>query len=291
MVLATSSKLRELQTTQQSTGIDLADMVDEVVTADDADKSKPFPDLVQAAVKKSGVSPAQCMMLGDTPHDAEACRGGGVVFMGFTCGGMNDAKALRRAGARAVYRDPADFLSQLDEALEIASPGPARLTWDVMNKLMDEALDVARQGMDAGEIPIGCVLARGDGSIVARGHNEMNKTQGKIAHAEIVTFNHAIGKVSPEVRDLVLVCTLEPCVMCLGASMEAAVDTIVYALRAPADGGTGRVDPPQSPESQMPRIIGDVMAEKSRQLFVEFVDRTPDPRKTEFARQLLSLTK
>ena len=40
----------------------------------------------------------------------------------------------------------------------------------------------------------------------------------------------------PEARDLVLASTLEPCVMCLGASMEAAVDTIVYALKAPADG-------------------------------------------------------
>ncbi len=48
---------------------------------------------------------------------------------------------------------------------------------------MREALDVAREGMEAGEAPIGCVLARGDGSIVVRAFNEMNRTQCKIAHA------------------------------------------------------------------------------------------------------------
>ncbi len=44
--------------------------------------------------------------------------------------------------------------------------------------------------------------------------------------------------------------------MCLGAAMEAAVDTVVYALKAPADSGTNRLKPPVSPESQMPRIVG-----------------------------------
>ena len=44
--------------------------------------------------------------------------------------------------------------------------------------------------------------------------------------------------------------------MCTGAAMEAAVDVILFGLRAPADAGSSRVEPPQSPESQMPRIIG-----------------------------------
>jgi hypothetical protein len=48
--------------------------------------------------------------------------------------------------------------------------------------------------MDAGEAPIGCVLARGDGSIVVSGHNEQNRTQNKTAHAEIVAFARAAGK-------------------------------------------------------------------------------------------------
>ena len=42
--------------------------------------------------------------------------------------------------------------------------------------------------MNAGEAPIGCVLARGDGTVIARGYNELNRTQDKTAHAEMVTF-------------------------------------------------------------------------------------------------------
>lgn len=289
-ILATSSKMKELETTQKSAGLDLTKLVDDVVTADDAEKSKPHPDLVQAGVKKSGVSPAQCMMLGDTPYDAESSRGGGIVMMGVTCGGLNDEKTLRAAGARAVYRDPADLLAHLDDALQLASPGPAHLTWDILHNLMRQALDTAREGLEAGQAPIGCVLARGDGSILARGYNELARTQNKVAHAEMVTFNRAAGKVPTDARDLVLVSTLEPCVMCLGASMEAAVDTIVYALPAPADGGASRVRPLQSPESQMPRLIGNVLPDESRALFQEFLSRNPTPQQAAFARQLLSLT-
>lgn len=103
---------------------------------------------------------------------------------------------------------------------------------------MREALTVAEAGMDAGEAPIGAVIARGDGSVVAAGYNRLNKTRNKTAHAEMVAFADAAGKVPLDARDLLLVSTLEPCVMCTGAAMEAAVDTIVYALKAPADSGT-----------------------------------------------------
>ena len=156
---------------------------------------------------------------------------------------------------------------------------------------MNDALGAARDGMAAGEVPIGCVLARGDGSVVARGFNELNRTGNPTAHAEMVTFARAAGKTSPDAKDLVLVSTLEPCVMCLGAAMESAVDTVVYALRAPADSGTGRVAPPQSPESQMPRIVPNVLADESRKLFEEWL-KLPgrNPKQVAFVKQLLELT-
>ncbi len=156
--------------------------------------------------------------------------------------------------------------------------------------LMREALAAAREGMGAGEAPIGCVLARGDGSIVARAFNEMNRTQSKIAHAEIVAFQRAAGKVPLDARDLILVSTLEPCVMCTGAAMEAAVETIVFGLRAPADSGTGRVTPPQSPESQMPRIIADVLADESRRLFEQWLAMNATSPQAAYVKQLLSQT-
>jgi len=158
-----------------------------------------------------------------------------------------------------------------------------------MEKLMREALKAAEAGMDAGEVPIGAVIARGDLSVAARGHNRLNATGNKTAHAEMVTFAEAAGKVAPDARDCVLVSTLEPCVMCTGAAMEAAVDTIVYGLKAPADAGTERVRPPESPESQMPRIVGDVLGEESLKLFEKWLPTATNPQQIAYVKQLLEL--
>jgi len=155
--------------------------------------------------------------------------------------------------------------------------------------LMREALRTAEEGMEAGEAPIGCVIARGDGTIIARAFNEMNRTGNKTAHAEIVAFARAAGKAPLEARDLILASTLEPCVMCTGAAMEAAVDVIYYGLRAPADAGTGRVRPPESPESSMPRIIGDVLAGESRRLFERWLERHRETPQAAYVEQLLAL--
>jgi HAD superfamily hydrolase (TIGR01509 family) len=122
VALASSAKREQLEATQKSAQTDLETMVDSVITADDADNSKPEPDLVLAAAKKLGLSPAQCAMVGDTPHDAEACRRAGVAFLGVLTGG-HKAETLTAAGARAAWRDTADLLDHLDEALKIASNG------------------------------------------------------------------------------------------------------------------------------------------------------------------------
>ena len=289
-VLATSSNKKQLKVNEENSGLNVSDLVDCLVNADDIQTSKPAPDLVNAAVKKLGMSAAQCAMIGDTPYDAQSAKHAGVVCLGITCGGFPEL-SLRKAGARVVWKDPADLLSHFDDALHIASPGSAHLTREVLERLMAEALAVAREGMSGGEVPIGAVLARGDCRIIARGFNELNRTRNKTAHAEMVTFARSAGKVPPEARDLILVSTLEPCVMCLGAAMEAAVDTVVYGLEAPADNGTQRVEPPHSPESGMPRIVGGVMAHASRALFEQWIARPgSNPQQVNFVTQLLSLT-
>lgn len=288
--IATSSEAEQLKMAEAASGVAWRELVDETVMAGDVEKSKPAPDVVAAAVKKLGMTPAQCAMLGDTPWDAEAARHAGVVLLGVTCGG-HEVVELVRSGARAVYCDPADVLGRLDEALATASPGTARLTRDVLEGLMRQALAAAEEGMGAGEAPIGAILARGDGSVLARGYNRRNGRQDKTAHAEMVAFAAAAGKVPEDARDLILVSTLEPCVMCTGAAMVAAVDTIVYGLKAPADSGTGRVTPPESPESQMPRIVGDVLAADSRKLFERWLAGPGNnPQQVAFVKQLLALT-
>ncbi len=287
--IATSAGTMHLEAMERNTGVKLRDLVDETITADDADQSKPSPDLVLASCRKLGLSPAQCAMVGDTIYDAEACRGAGVAMLGVLTG-YNTAQTLLRSGARAVWQDIGDLLSHLDEALERASPGPADLSQETLEHLMREALVVAREGMENGEAPIGCLIARGDGTIIARGYNEMQGRRSKVAHAEMVAFERAAGEVPLDARDLIMVSTLEPCVMCTGAAMAAAVDVIIYGLRAPADSGTGRVRPPESPENQMPRIVGDILPDDCRALFQEWLRDHANEEQRPYIEQLLATT-
>jgi HAD superfamily hydrolase (TIGR01509 family) len=118
--LATSSDDKHLDATLASAGIDLRSMADVVVTKSDAGASKPDPDVVVVAVEKLGLSPSQCAMVGDTVYDAQACQAAGVVFIGVLSGGSSEA-ALLEAGARAIFRDVAHLLVELDRALEIVS--------------------------------------------------------------------------------------------------------------------------------------------------------------------------
>jgi phosphoglycolate phosphatase-like HAD superfamily hydrolase/tRNA(Arg) A34 adenosine deaminase TadA len=286
LALATSSGEGHLKTIETCSGVPWRTLVDATVTADDAANSKPSPDPLAAGLKKLRLSPAQCAMVGDTQYDATASRNAGLVCLGLLCG-RNSEQVMRSAGARGIYRDVADLLDHLDDALTLASPGSAHLTQAAMEGLMRQAIEVAAAAIKAGEAPIACLLARGDLTVVATGHNEMNRTQNKAAHAEIVTFARAAGKVPLDARDLILVSTLEPCVMCTGAAMEAAVDTIIYALPAPADSGTQRVACPTSPESQMPRIVGRILKEESQKLFEQFLKQNIRADQRQYVEQLL----
>lgn len=163
---------------------------------------------------------------------------------------------------------------------------------------MREALAEAERGMTENEAPIGCVLARhrnGKPEIVARGHNRVNGLKRKTAHAEMVAFENASQGDPPALpldadADVILVSTLEPCVMCLGAAMEAGVGTVLFGLQAPADNGTSRVKPPESPESSAPTITGGILAGDSRRLFEKWLKGKENTEQAKFVTQLLALT-
>jgi HAD superfamily hydrolase (TIGR01509 family) len=92
----------------------VADLIDPVITADDADNSKPDPDLVQVAVERLGLATNECVMVGDTPYDIEAASRAGVASIAFRTGGWTD-KDLR--GAIAIYDGPGDLSSKLDDSV------------------------------------------------------------------------------------------------------------------------------------------------------------------------------
>src|SRR5438874_11593000 len=84
-------------------------------SADDADNSKPAPDIFAASLKKlGGISPADAVTVGDIRFDIEAARKAGLKTIAFLCGGTSES-VLREAGAVAIYRDPADFLAHYDD--------------------------------------------------------------------------------------------------------------------------------------------------------------------------------
>jgi len=110
MVVATSAKKDELGPLLKACGAD--EFVQDATSSDDAERSKPDPDIIHAALEQIGLSADEVAMLGDTPYDVEAARKAGVRVVALRCGGWGDAD-LR---ADAVYDDPADLAAHLDQS-------------------------------------------------------------------------------------------------------------------------------------------------------------------------------
>lgn len=115
IALASSGKRDEVEHYQEILGI--ADLVDMATSSDDAERSKPHPDIFRAALKKLAPLDAGSMIVvGDTPYDAEAAGKAGLSTIGLLCGGFPEAD-LSAAGCVAIYRDPQDLLDGFDRSL------------------------------------------------------------------------------------------------------------------------------------------------------------------------------
>jgi HAD superfamily hydrolase (TIGR01549 family) len=116
LVLASSCSANEIDQYKAIAGI--ADMSDHDVTADDAGTSKPSPDIFLKALDRlAPIEPFQTCVIGDTKYDGEAARAANIPFVGLLCGGSSKEE-LDRAGAVAVYADPADLLIHLSRWLD-----------------------------------------------------------------------------------------------------------------------------------------------------------------------------
>ena len=93
---------------------------------------------------------------------------------------------------------------------------------------MEEALALAREAAAEGEVPVGCVIVRGD-RIVGRGRNRREKDKTALAHAEIEAISDACKNLGGwRLWDCTLYVTLEPCPMCAGAILSARIPRVVY---------------------------------------------------------------
>ncbi|NLT73017.1 MAG: tRNA adenosine(34) deaminase TadA [Chloroflexi bacterium] len=106
---------------------------------------------------------------------------------------------------------------------------------------MREALTEARLAATKGEIPVGAVVVW-QGAILGRGHNLKETAGDPTAHAEIVALRDAaVNRGVWRLTGATLYCTLEPCVMCAGAMVNARIERLVYGLRDPKTGAAGSV--------------------------------------------------
>jgi tRNA(adenine34) deaminase len=101
---------------------------------------------------------------------------------------------------------------------------------------MAQALTLAQQGVEQGEVPVGALVVR-DGEVIGQGWNQPISSHDPSAHAEIVALRDAAARAQNyRLSGATLFVTIEPCTMCFGGLMHARVERLVYGAREPRAG-------------------------------------------------------
>ena len=157
---------------------------------------------------------------------------------------------------------------------------PFSLLWGIIDPkeledmdeiFMREALALAREAFDDGEVPVGCVIVRGD-EIVGRGRNRREKGKSALAHAEVEAISEACAKLGGwRLWECTLYVTLEPCPMCAGAIINARIPRVVYGASDRKCGATGSVCNLFSMEfNHHPRVEMGILEEECAALLSDF---------------------
>ena len=139
-------------------------------------------------------------------------------------------------------------------------------------ELMQAALEEARLAFEAGEVPVGAVIAK-DGVIIARAHNLRESGKNALYHAELMAIDQACRALGGwRLWQCELFVTLEPCPMCSGAIINSRLRRIVYAACDPKAGCCGSLtDLFSLPFNHHPVIEHGLMEEQSQQLLQQFL--------------------
>ncbi len=146
---------------------------------------------------------------------------------------------------------------------------------------MLEALAEAERALQTDDVPVGAVVLGPDGAVLGRGHNEREATGDPTGHAEVLALRAAAeARGGWRLSGCTLVVTLEPCVMCAGATVLSRVDRVVYGARDAKAGAVGSMwdllrDPRQNhrPEVIPPDLISENVAERCSGLLTRFFAR------------------
>ena len=147
---------------------------------------------------------------------------------------------------------------------------------------MQRALDEAARALEAGDVPVGAVVLRGD-EVVASAFNERELTGDPTAHAEVLALRRASAALgSWRLDGCTLVVTLEPCTMCAGAAVLARVDRVVYGAVDDKAGAVGSLwDVLRDRRlNHRPEVVPGVLAAESTALLLDFFagQRAPEVR-------------
>ncbi|HEY7743729.1 MAG TPA: tRNA adenosine(34) deaminase TadA [Burkholderiales bacterium] len=137
---------------------------------------------------------------------------------------------------------------------------------------MREALALARQAGESGEVPVGAVLVK-DGAVVGRGYNRPVSGRDPTAHAEVVALREAAAHIGNyRLGECELYVTLEPCAMCAGAIMHARVKRVVFGAPDPKSGACGSVVNLFAEDrlNHHAAVVGGVLSNESARLLQEF---------------------
>lgn len=139
---------------------------------------------------------------------------------------------------------------------------------------MTVALSEALQALATGDVPVGALVIAPDGSVIGSGHNEREATGDPTAHAEVVALRAAAETAGTwNLSDHTLVVTLEPCVMCAGAILNARIGRVVFGawdVKAGAAGSVVDVLRDRTLPTRVDEVIGGVLEEECAALLTAF---------------------
>ena len=141
-------------------------------------------------------------------------------------------------------------------------------------RFMEEALALAREAADAGEVPVGCVIVR-KGDIVGRGRTRREEGKSALAHAEIEAISQACANLGGwRLWECTLYVTLEPCPMCAGAIINARIPRVVYGASDAKCGAAGSVCSLFSMAfNHHPGVESGILEEECAALLTEFFQK------------------
>ena len=136
---------------------------------------------------------------------------------------------------------------------------------------MQQALELAHEAADEGEVPVGAVVVK-DGVVIGKGRNRREIVKNALAHAEIEAINAACCALGGwRLSGCRLYVTLEPCPMCAGAIINARIDEVIYGTADPKAGScSSLVDLFSLPYNHKPKTTVGVLEEECRAVLQAF---------------------